>query len=549
MCVWTVTFFWKMRLDVQALNPTGECQAIGRGLLMELRNCFSRFVLPVALASGLLVGRGLAQGRTILPDSEVQANVLRSLAGTQELGSQQISTSTVNGVVTLSGSVGSEAQRKTAEQVASTTPGVQRVVDELTLGGAAPQGNAAVANPGTLQSDGTYAAASNDGGAGTYPQQGTPQVAQGQIQQNGNAVAQPGQNEVPPANGPDTDPYGRPLNGQQGNQQGVPQQSSGYPSTGSGQPGYGQPQPGYGQPQPGYGQPQPGYAQPQPGYAQPQPGYAQPQPGYAQPQYGQQPAYGQPPMQRSPYGQYPQQQGYSQPYGRGYGPGAGQAGGQTVTVPSGTVLRVRVNQHLSSKDINVGTPFDAVVENDIVSDGQVAIPRGAFVQGTVVDAESSGHLKGRGELGLQLNQVTLGGKTYPIVSDTFSAHGGDKTIQTVNTTAGLGALGAIFGAVAGGGVGAAIGAGVGGAAGLGASAASGRGDVFIPSEAVLSFRLTQPASVTTVSQAEMQRLAQNAPGGRPAGGPQFVRRYPYPYYGPAYYYGPRVYRPYGYYVY
>jgi hypothetical protein len=207
------------------------------------------------------------------------------------------------------------------------------------------------------------------------------------------------------------------------------------------------------------------------------------------------------------------------------------------------VLQVRVNQHLSSRDIKAGTPFQAIIVHDIVAGGQIAIPRGASVQGVVVDATSSGTLKGRGELGLQLNQISLGGQTFPITSDIFTAHGGDKTLQTVNSTVGLGALGAIFGAVAGGGAGAAIGAGVGGAVGLGASAASGRGDVFIPSEAVLNFRIVQPASVVTVSQAELQRLGY----GVPAGGPLMVRRYPPPgYYYPApvYYYPRGYYRPY-----
>ena len=215
-----------------------------------------------------------------------------------------------------------------------------------------------------------------------------------------------------------------------------------------------------------------------------------------------------------------------------------------MTVPSGTPLQIRVNQHLNSKTIQVGTPFDAIVVSDIIANGQVAIPRGTSIQGTVVDAQSSGALGGRGELGLRLNQVILAGQAYPISTDVFSAHGGDKTVQTVNSAVGLGALGAIFGAVAGGGAGAAIGAGVGGVVGLGASAASGRGNVFIPSEAVLNFRLVQPATVTTVSQVEMQRLGY----GVPAGGPQMVRRYPPPpyFYGPGYY--PRYYyRPYGYY--
>jgi hypothetical protein len=460
---------------------------------MKLERCFSRFVSPVLVLAGVLSLGGVvfAQAKPV-SDAQIEAGVLKALASAPELASQGINTTTVYGTVTLSGSVQTEAQRLKAEQLAANAPNVKKVVDELTLDGgdtaSAPQG------PGdgrVLLSDGTYAPA--DAGQQDNPQT-NPQMAQQQ-----GAPGQPGNDEVPPPNGPNTDPYGRPLNGAQNGQNNQPQ-----------------------------GPPQTTAAQQQNPYGDPN---------------AQQPHPGQYPPQRRPYtGPYgaPPQSGYNS-----QAPAYGQVGGQSVTVPSGSVLQVRVNQHLSSRDIKAGTPFNAIVVNDIVSGGQVAIPRGTQVTGTVVDATSSGTLKGRGELGLQLTQITLGGQTYPITSDVFTAHGGDKTTQTINSAVGLGALGAIFGAIAGGGAGAAIGAGVGGAAGIGASAASGRGDVFIPSEAVLNFRLTQPTQVTTVSQAELQRLGY----GVPAGGPQMVRRYPPPgYYYPApvYYYPRAYYRPYYY---
>ena len=477
---------------------------------MRLDSCFTRFGLAAfALAGSLAIPAVcVAQTKTnTVPDAQIEANVLKALAGAPELASQSISTTTVYGTVTLSGTVGTEAMRDKAEQLAANAPGVQKVVDELTLG-AQNQGQdqqvqrgqdalaGAGAPQGVLQSDGTYA-----------PAGGGQQATDGQ--------------DVPPPNGPNTDPYGHPLNGQQPEGMNGQQAQGGAPPASNQQGGYPSTPQGYGQP--GYGQAP---------YGASQGG----RPGYGYPNQGGYPSQGGAP-----------QYGYNQQAPQGYGAGSGQLGGQVVTVPSGTLLQVRVNQHLNSKTIQAGTPFDAMVVNDIVSNGQVAIPRGASVQGTVIDAESSGALKGRGELGLRLDRVTLGGQTYPISSDVFTARGGDKTVQTVNSAVGLGALGAIFGAVAGGGAGAAIGAGVGGAVGLGASAASGRGNVFIPSEAVLTFRLTQPATVTTVSQVEMQRLGY----GVPAGGPQMVRRYPPPppyYYRPGYY--PRYYYgPYGYYRY
>jgi hypothetical protein len=222
------------------------------------------------------------------------------------------------------------------------------------------------------------------------------------------------------------------------------------------------------------------------------------------------------PQQQAPYPQA-QQAPYPQPYnGPAYGqkpgraPYGSQVAGQPVTIPAGSLVRVSLVEHLDTKHAKAGAIFDAIVLNDISADGEVAIPRGAQVQGTVVESKNSGALGGHGDLSLQLTQVNLAGRVYPIASDLWSSTGRDKTGQTVGNAVGMGAFGALLGAVAGGGAGAAIGAAAGGAAGIGASAASGGAKVVIPAEAILSFHLTQPAPVQTVSQEEMNRLGYSA---------------------------------------
>jgi hypothetical protein len=240
------------------------------------------------------------------------------------------------------------------------------------------------------------------------------------------------------------------------------------------------------------------------------------------------------PVQNGPYVQQPPTYGYTSANGQpGYAPPVygGQEAGINVTVPIGALLRIRINQTLTSASAKAGDSFDGIVVSDIVAGGVVAIPRGASVHGIVVNAKKSGALVGRGELSLQVTQVTLGGRVYPIVSEVWGHNGGDKTVQSVNNTAAGGAIGALFGAAAGGGKGAAIGAGVGGALGLGSSAASGGGQVFVPSEGLLTFHLAQPTAIATVSQAEMNRLAQGVPQPQQ----QLIRRYPPPYRGPVYY--------------
>ncbi len=256
------------------------------------------------------------------------------------------------------------------------------------------------------------------------------------------------------------------------------------------------------------------------------PGAAQPPQGGYYPQQNQQ-QQGPPPTGRQPLGNNYASQGGAEIPG-------GQRAGIEVTVPGGAMLRIRINRGLDSNHIRPGTNFDGIVLTDVVAEGAVAIPRGATVTGTVVDAKKAGVFKGEGELSLQINSLTLGGRFYPLTSDIWANNGQDKTTSTVNKTVGFGVIGALIGAVAGGGEGAAIGAGIGAGAGLAGSAASPRGQIIIPPESVLTFRIATPLVVRTVSEQEMTRLSYTAGPQRPVGPPRV--RYYSPYYG--YYYGP-----------
>lgn len=463
--------FW----DAQALRVTGRA-----------------FLLAGILAA---VGAAPSWAQDTMPDSQVEANVLKALAGSPALANQNITTNTVYGVVTLSGNVPDDGARTKAENLAANAPGVKKVVDELQVGSAAgsqratPQDGGAPAPGMVLQSDGTYAPAqAGDGSAmpapGTAPATGAvmndPDHDQAAYGAAANGQAASGQTAANGATVP---------------QQNYPQQASGYPQNNYPQQNTYPQQNSY--PQGGY--PQGGYPQ----NGAPQAGY--PQNGYAQ-------------------NGYPQNGGLP-PYG-------GQVAGQPVLVPVGTTVRIRVNRPLASDKLKPGDHFDGTVANDVTAGGFVAIPRGAAVQGVVVDSKASGAISGRGELSLQLTSIAMGGKVYPVTSDIWERKGPDKTGQTVGNAAGLGIVGALIGGIAGRGAGAAIGAGVGAGAGVAASAASPKGQVIVPPEGMLTFNLAQPASVTTVSEAEMQRLAYGAPNGAPQRQPMYAR--PYPGYYPGY---------------
>lgn len=254
------------------------------------------------------------------------------------------------------------------------------------------------------------------------------------------------------------------------------------------------------------------------------------------------PSANQPPYQypNQQANQYPNQQAGPQ-YPPQRQPYRVQQAGQPVVVPAGTMLRVRINQAMDSRHTQPGAPFDGVVLNDVYSADMIAIPRGAQVQGHVSETQPGGDLRGRGGIALELTQVTLEGHAYPLATESWAHQGYDKTGQTVGTTVGLGAVGATIGAIAGGGPGALLGAGIGAVAGLGASSLSHQGEATVPSEAIVSFRLSQQTALSTVSQAELNRLGAGLPP--PPAGPQMMRRR---YYGPPpppppYYYGPAYY--------
>ncbi len=514
----------------------------GKDVIHPLRGAeVLRIAGRATLIAGVLAGAGVAQ--TSLSDDQVESSVLKSLAGAPELASEQITSRTTNGTVTLSGTVSNEQARTRAEQLAANTNGVIKVVDELRLGSSpsASTPPASGASPLVLLSDGTYGPAPASDG----------QVVASQTAPLTNTPADPRSAPVPQRNNPDADQQldleieqrqnaanGQvsPAPGAQPNGQAAPQA---YPTPYPNQNQY---------PNQTAGAPYP--TQP-PNTQSPYQNGQYPAAQYPNGQYPADPSQSSSSQVYPPAGYpYPRRPmsypGYQQPYPPAYGQNmqqGGQVAGQQVVIPDGTLLRVRVNRTLRSDKTQPGTVFDGIVVNDVAANGLIAIPRGAAVQGTVVDAKGSGALTGRGEMSIQLTSVILGGQTYPLVTNVWAHNGGDKTIETVNKTAGFGAAGALIGALAGGGVGAAVGGGIGAAAGLGSSAASGHGQVIIPSEAIVTFHTAQPTTVATVSQQEMQRLAYGVPPG--ADGRPVPRAYPPVYVAPGYYPGYYPYRPYG----
>ncbi|HEV1996103.1 MAG TPA: hypothetical protein VGR03_17350 [Candidatus Acidoferrum sp.] len=167
----------------------------------------------------------------------------------------------------------------------------------------------------------------------------------------------------------------------------------------------------------------------------------------------------------------------------------------SVTIPAGQSLLVRMIDGVDSSKNHVGDVFHASLETDLDIGNFVVARKGTDIYGRLANAQEAGHMSGSAELQLELTRIVIDGKDYPVVSSDYSLRGKGRGSDTAKKVGGGAVAGAIIGAIAGGGAGAAIGAGVGSAAGAGVQVFTRGQQVKVPSETLLEFRLQQPVTV------------------------------------------------------
>jgi len=180
----------------------------------------------------------------------------------------------------------------------------------------------------------------------------------------------------------------------------------------------------------------------------------------------------------------------NQPYGNSNGERA-RVVNSDRTIPDGTVVTVRTIDSINSDKTNVGDTYRASLEEPLVVNGREVAPRGADATVQVVRVQQGGAITGSEEVALRLSEIRANGITLrPVTSDAEVASK-SRGSQSAKVIGGTAVVGAIIGAIAGGGTGAAIGAAAG--AGTGAAIQAIRGQrIQIPSESTLDFRLTEP---------------------------------------------------------
>ncbi len=180
-----------------------------------------------------------------------------------------------------------------------------------------------------------------------------------------------------------------------------------------------------------------------------------------------------------------------------------------LVIPGGTHFVVRMGNSITSKTANAGDPFTGSLAHSVSVGGVVAIPAGAGVTGTVVEAKSPGKFKGEGVLSIALTAVNVGGSSVPIQTSTYTQIVKGKGKRTAVAVGGGTGAGALIGGIAGGGKGALIGGLVGAGAGTAGAAFTGNKELVIPAESAVTFKLGN--SITVQRSAKSASQDQMAP--------------------------------------
>lgn len=177
---------------------------------------------------------------------------------------------------------------------------------------------------------------------------------------------------------------------------------------------------------------------------------------------------------------------------------------------SGTNIRVRLAEGLSTTETRPGQRFHAVVDRDVYKDGRVIIPAGAEMRGRVVAVSQGHHVGPHATLRLRPEMIVLpDGSAYHLYAQAVQSkasgtrtdeEGGIEAAPHYRKDAVEYGAGAGIGAVAGGEIAGPVGAGVGSLVGAGVVTAhmlmAKPAAAALPQGSMLVFSLTEPMALT-----------------------------------------------------
>ena len=114
--------------------------------------------------------------------------------------------------------------------------------------------------------------------------------------------------------------------------------------------------------------------------------------------------------------------------------------GQTIVIPSGTPVRMRLAETLSSATAKVGNAVMFEVLDPIVINEQIVIPNGTKAVGTVTVAEPKRRMGRSGKLNLTLDHIFLNSGNKILVTADQKAASGSNTGKVAVAAVAVGVL-------------------------------------------------------------------------------------------------------------
>ena len=188
-------------------------------------------------------------------------------------------------------------------------------------------------------------------------------------------------------------------------------------------------------------------------------------------------------------------------------------------IAEGTLIKVRMNEPLSTVTTRLGSAFSATLSEDVLREGRVVIPAGSVLDGQVTEIRGGKRITGRAAIHLEPRRVTLPDGTYYMLHAQVINTGEESKVKVdgegtilrrdhpkemlaiLSLTTGSGA---VAGAMIGGGVGAAVGAGLGAGASTIIWLKQDR-QTALPKNTALIFSLTTPMMMRPLQDGALLR--------------------------------------------
>jgi hypothetical protein len=170
---------------------------------------------------------------------------------------------------------------------------------------------------------------------------------------------------------------------------------------------------------------------------------------------------------------------------------------EELTIAADSVLGLQVEKAVTTENAKVEDKVEARVTRDVKVGGEIAVPAGSRVEGSVTLVEQGGKVKEQARLGVRFHTLVLAdGTRVPLSTDALYREGASPAGASTAKIGGAAVGGAILGAILGGGKGATIGGAVGAAGGTAAVMASDRKAATLPAGSTVTVRILAPVTVT-----------------------------------------------------